>query len=156
MVKNMRLDNEKGYFSIDAVFAVLILVAVSSTFVTGARRNKAMAKETSAQIEQKMALEKIAGGIDKVYANGYGDDKTFEMKMDVKENILEDNQEIMVNTKERFLYIKDSADSSISPIKANIVPSNIENFSLDSDNLSGKVLITWGKENIKLRGVEGW
>ncbi len=152
----MGLDDEKGYFSIDAVFAVLILVAVSSTFITGARQNKAMAKETSAQIEQKMALEKIAGGINKVYANGYGEGKTFEMKMDVKENILEDNQRIMVNTENRFLYIKDLADGSISPIKANIIPSNIENFSLNPDNLSGKILIKWGEENIRLKGVRGW
>jgi len=152
----MGIDEEKGYFSIDAVFALLILVAVSSTFLVGARQSRVMARETSTQIEQKMALEKIAAGVNKVYANGYRDDENFELKLDMKENILKNNQRIQVDVKEGFLYVKNLDDNSISPIKASIIPLNVENFSLDSDDMSKKLRIFWGKENIRIEPVEGW
>jgi hypothetical protein len=138
----MRSDN-RGFFSIDALFAVTLLLIVSASFLNLYEGRKVGAELMGARLEAKMVGEKLAAAINTVYTNGSG----FELRVDLPENIGSHLYQITFNNAARQISIENSAWGDV---RAGVVCSNVQNFVLGHENLENSIRVYWDGNQIKV------
>ncbi len=131
---------ERGFFSLDGLFAMILLLLVVGTFINIYQGRSEMVENTRQRLEGKMINEKLAGAINTVYATG----KPLTLNIDLQENILGKKYVINYEKNSRDTLIKISGKGK-SLAKSDVAPENVQISSLD---LSEKVRIYW--ENSKI------
>ncbi len=149
------MKDKKGFFSIDAFFALLLLITVATSLITISQRNNDMAEETSKVVIKDMTAEKLAGVINSVYANGArlkrSENDYFSITVILPENILGENYTLYLDKENRTIVVENSEGGLKKPIgKASIVPNNIDSFRLKPENLSNKIRIFWDNAKIEV------
>ncbi len=142
----MQLDR-RGFFSIDALFAFILLVTVSSLLLSASESRTEAVEWMSAAHEADMVAEKLAAMIDTVYANGVnGPD--FELYFNLPETIAGsdytisfdfDNHEVLVDVPD--------ANVTSNVAKASVVPQNVMFGSIDPEKT---VVVRWTGDNIEV------
>ncbi|GEM_PF-941345 len=138
-------DGERGFFTMDMFFALLILVATSTVLLNFAQGAQPTVERTIRFQRKEMALEKLATGINTVYSNG----PSFRI-----ENLTIDFPN---NMNGREYYIKNIQDDRIikidgseSIVTSHIIPKNVyieDNIVID-DDIDIFLDIYWEDENI--------
>lgn len=146
--------DENGFFSIDAFFAILLLIMVATSLITASQRKNRAAQETSKVFMKDMTAEKLAGIINTVYANGSGlrrkENNYFGVTISLSENILGENYTISLS-ENRTIIVENSKAGLEEPIgKASIAPNNVDNFVLHPENLSSKIRIFWDNNIVEV------
>lgn len=143
------VSDDRGFFSVDAFFALLLLITVTSGLLTVAQETKQGTQEIARLHEQDMSAEKLAAAINTVYAKG----SSLELRFSLPENTLGEKYSLYINSENRIIIVENSKNGLTSPIaKAHIIPSNFSTFTLHPDNLSRTILIRWADNTIKVSG----
>lgn len=138
----MRTKN-RGFFSVDALFAVTLLLIISTSFLNLYEGRKAEAELMGARLEAKMIGEKFAAAINTVYANGL----SFELYVDLPENIGSYLYQITFDNTTRQISVENSAWGAASVV---VACKNVQNFVLGSDNLENTIRVYWMGNQIKV------
>jgi hypothetical protein len=134
---------ERGFFSIDAVFAVTLLLMISASFLNiYAGRNQA-AELMGARLEAKNIGEKLAAAINTVYANGLD----FELYVNLPSKIGNYFYQISFDNTMRQILVENSAWGTVSVMA---VCKNVENFVLGQENLGNTILVHWVGSNMEV------
>jgi hypothetical protein len=138
----MRTEN-RGFFSIDAMFAVTLLIIVSTSFLNLYEGRKVSAELMGARLEAKMVGEKFAATINTVYANG----PNFKLYVDLPENIGRYFYQITFNSTTRQISVENSAWGTVS---VGVVCNNVQNFVLGPENLENSILVYWVENQVRV------
>lgn len=138
----MRTEN-KGFFSIDALFAVTLLLIISASFLNLYEGRKAGTELMSAKLEAKLVGEKLAATINTVYANG----SSFELYIDLPDNIVSHFYQIAFDNDTRQISVENSAWGAVS---VGVVCKNVQSFVLDLENLENTIRVYWVENQIKV------
>lgn len=142
-------SDDRGFFSVDAFFALLLLITVASGLLTIAQESKERSQDIARLYEQDMSAEKLAAAINTVYAKG----SSLELRINLAENALGENYSLRLDTKNHMIIVENSQNGLSSPIgKAHIIPINLPTITLGHDNLSKTILIQWADDNMKVTG----
>ncbi|KXB05696.1 hypothetical protein AKJ50_00225 [candidate division MSBL1 archaeon SCGC-AAA382A13] len=136
MIKDVR-----GFFSIDALFAFLLLIAISTALLNAASSEQQIAEQTAEVQNKNMVVEKIAAAINSVYVNGSELTLTFSLP----ENIMETDYIVRGNSENRVIFAENSEEIA----RAQVIPKNFGNFELGPENLENKIQVYW-KDDIIL------
>lgn len=131
---------ERGFFSIDALFAVTLLLMVSSSFLHVYEGRRGAAELMSARLEAKIVGEKLAAAINTVYANG----SNFEIDVDLPQKIGSHFYKIEFDNTARQVVVENSAWGTVG---VGVVCKNVWDFVLDRENLENTIRVHW-VENI--------
>lgn len=143
------LSDDRGFFSVDAFFALLLLITVASGLLTLAQESKESAQEIARLYKQDMSAEKLAAAINTVYAKG----SPLELRFTLPENTLGEKYSLYVSSENRIIIVENSQNGLSLPIaKAHIIPTNLPSLTLGYDNLSKTILIKWVDNTIKVSG----
>jgi len=135
---------DRGFFSIDALFALTLLLMVSAAFLNIYEGRRTSAEAVSASLEAKMVGEKMASAINTVYVNG----PNFSLKINLPENIGNYAYEISFDNSSRFISVETGSWGAVNVL---VVCKNMKNFVLEQENLGRQILIFW--EGAQLRIV---
>jgi len=131
---------ERGFFSIDALFAVTLLLMVSSSFLHVYEGRRGAAELMSARLEAKIVGEKLAAAINTVYANG----SNFEIDVDLPQKIGSHFYKIEFDNAARQVVVENSAWGTVG---VGVVCKNVWDFVLEQENLGNTIRVHW-VENI--------
>ncbi len=140
-------QKENGFFSVDALFAMILLLLVIGTFVNIYQGRSEMATETRKNLEGKMIGEKLAGAINTVYSTG----DPLILRIDLPENIVRSKYSICFESSSREVTIN-SGETEGGPKIASSwsVPDEVEISDL---NFSEKIQIFWENSKIRVKNL---
>ena len=138
----MRSDNS-GFFSIDALFAVTLLLLISASFLNIHGGRKAAAELMSVRLEAKIVGEKLAAAINTVYANG----SNFELRVDLPSKIGNYFYQINFDNATQQILVESSVWGTVSVW---VVCKNVENFVLGRENIEKTILVYWVENTVKI------
>ena len=137
----------RGFFSIDALFAVTLLLMVTGVLINLYQGRDKVVAWSSAADESKMACEKLAAAINTVYATG----QDSELFIDLPAAI--DNYSYTLSfdsTHRQIVADMPGADISAGTSKAAVTCNNILIENLDP---SKKIWVHWSGGNIEVMNV---
>ena len=140
-------EKKNGFFSIDALFAMIMLLLVVGTMINVYQGRSQMATETRRKMEGKMIGEKLAGAINSVYSSG----DPMTLSIDLPENIIDEGYSISFDSISRKIVLK-RGETENGPEIANSwsVSNQVEISNLD---FSKKIQIFWENSVIKVKNV---
>lgn len=136
-------SDTRGFFSIDALFAVTLLLMISASFLNMYEGRKQAAELMSARLGAKLVGEKLAAVINTVYANG----PDFELRVDLPENMGNYRYQITFDNTVRQISVENSAWGAIS---VGVICKNVVNFVLGPENLENTLRVYWEENQIKV------
>jgi len=139
-------SSNRGFFSIDAVFAVTLLMMVTVSFLNIYQGRNQAARLTGAEFEAKAVGEKLAAAINTVYANG----PNFELRMNLPENVGSYFYQITFDNTARQISVENSAWGAVS---VGVVCKNVRNFVLGSENLQKTIRVYWAEGQVRVVSV---
>lgn len=141
-------QEERGFLSIDALFALVILLLILSTIINIYQGRAHMASETRGKLEGKMISEKLAGAINVVYATG----EPVTVNLKLSDNILGEKYIPQYNSGSRKVFqqfTKNDLGSRFTT--ASVIPPNVD---IAPDlNTAQKIRIFWENDEIMVRNV---
>ncbi|MFQ6129272.1 MAG: hypothetical protein ACE5OT_00480 [Candidatus Hadarchaeaceae archaeon] len=138
--------HERGFFSIDALFAVTLLLMISASFLNIYEGRNQAAELMGARLEAKIVGEKLAAAINTAYANG----KNFELRVALPSKIGNYYYQIKFDNNARRVWVENSAWGTIS---VGVICKNVENFVLGPKNLENTIRVYWVDNQIKVVNV---
>ncbi len=132
---------ERGFFSIDALFAVTLLLMVSTSFLHVYDGRKEAAELTGARLEARIVCEKLAAAINTVYANG----SNFELDVDLPSKIGSYFYQVKFDNTARQVLVENSAWGTVG---AGVVCKNVDNFVLERENLENTIRVYWVENTV--------
>lgn len=148
------LEGRKGFFTIDALFAFILLVSISGMLLNLAQSREQIGRSSSATLQADMVTEKLAAAINSVYANG-GRGDNFELRIELPDSIGGKKYIIFFDNKNRKIFIpaENLGDFEAGKASASVVPGNVDNFLLDPENLSKTIKVYWVENLIRVMSV---
>lgn len=138
----MRSD-KRGFFSIDALFAVTLVLLVSASFLNLYEGRRAAADLMGANLEARMVGEKLAAAINTVYANG----SNFELRVNLPENIGSHSYRITFDNAARQISVENSAWGAVG---VGVACKNVRNFVLGPENFENAIRVYWTDGSINV------
>jgi hypothetical protein len=138
--------DRRGFFSIDALFAVTLLLMVTGVLINLYQGRDQVVAWSSAADESKMVCEKLAAAINSVYANG----ENSELYIDLPATI--DNHSYTLSfdpTHRQIIANIPGADIAAGTSKASVTCKNVVIENLD---FSKKIWVHW----VHLPGGNEW
>ncbi|MEM0359679.1 MAG: hypothetical protein QXG22_06745 [Candidatus Hadarchaeales archaeon] len=129
----------RGFFSLDAIFALTLLMIVCSSFLHVYQARMEGAREGIEELEMRMAGEELAGAINTVYSNGAG----LELKL-------------MLQARSSFTLSFDPSTGRVvvkkggKSLTVGTVCNNVEAFLLTPENLERPLKIYWRENRISV------
>ncbi|KXA91243.1 hypothetical protein AKJ57_01885 [candidate division MSBL1 archaeon SCGC-AAA259A05] len=142
VLKSFR-PKEKGFFSIDALFAIILLLLTLTTLVNLYSGRRSMARETRERLEGEIIAQKLAGAINIVHASG----NPLTLNLHLTENIIGRDYTVQFDEDAREILIKFTGDGqNPSFARASVVVDELDLAGLE--NVSRKIRVCWGDDNI--------
>jgi len=136
-------SSSRGFFSIDAVFALGLILFISASFLNLYEGRKAGSELTGIKFEAKLAGEELAAGINTVYANGH----KFELHVKLPENLRGYQYLVTFDNSTRTISIENSAWGTIS---TGVICKNVQNFTFGSGELENWIRIYWTDNQVEV------
>ncbi|MDI6884097.1 MAG: hypothetical protein QMD00_03010 [Hadesarchaea archaeon] len=138
-------SDHKGFFSIDALFAVTLLLLISASFLNMYEGRKQATELMGARLEAKLVGEKLAAAINTVYANG----SDFELRVNLPQNVGSYSYQITFDNTARQISVENSAWGAVS---VGAVCKNVRNFTLGPENLQ-TIRVYWADNQVKVVSI---
>lgn len=134
---------ERGFFSIDALFAIILLLLTLATLVNLYHGRRNMVEGTREGLEGEMIAQKLARAINVVYAAG----EPLTLNLHLSENIAGKDYTVQFDENAREISVKFTRDAHAPPFaEASVVVDELDLTGLE--NVSRKIRISWGADNI--------
>lgn len=139
--------HNRGFFSIDALFAVTLLLMVSASFLNIYEGRNQEADLVGVRLEAKIVCEELAAAINSVYTNG----PVFDLTINLPSTIRSSRYIIRVGNDQRVVTAENlEVGVTQNMARAAIICMNIENVELNFDNLSKPIKVYWENDQVKL------
>lgn len=139
-------NSERGFFSIDAFFAFVLLLLIAASFTRVYEGRLEVAEATNARLQAKMIGEKFAAALNEVYANR----ENFQLKVSLPENIGKFSYLVVIDNFSWKVLVENSAWGSV---EASIAFDQVKSEILGGENLRRPLRIYW--EGGQVRVVSG-
>jgi len=133
----------RGFFSIDAMFALTLLLMITLTFTNIYDGRQTAADTMATKLQAKMVGEKLAAAIDSVYANG----ENFALVIDLPDNILDHQYAAVFDNSSASLTLTGFWGSTSSKVAT----TTVKNFILLPENLRSSIRISWSDNQIEVK-----
>ncbi|HID60371.1 MAG TPA: hypothetical protein EYP46_00750 [Hadesarchaea archaeon] len=133
----------RGFFSIDAMFALTLILIISTSFLNLYGGRKAGVELSGARLEARLVGEGLAAAINTVYANG----SNFELYLGLPENIGGYSYRIAFDSFTRQISVENSAWGTTN---VGVIPKNVQDFVLESGDLDDSILVYWDDDQIRV------
>lgn len=133
----------RGFFSIDAMFALTLILIISTSFLNLYEGRKAGVELSGARLEARLVGEGLAAAINTVYANG----SNFELYLGLPENIGGYSYRIAFDSFTRQISVENSAWGATN---VGVIPKNVQDFVLESGDLDDSILVYWDDDQIRV------
>lgn len=144
ILKKDSLKNE-GFFSIDALFAIIMLLLAVSSLVNIYQGRSQMAQETRINLEGRITSEKIAGAINMIYAS----EGPLKLKIDLPQDLT--GKEYTTDFGDHSVFVENSAAGLSSDLtSAAIIFDRIKK---EDKDLSEKIEIYWERDEIWVKNT---
>jgi hypothetical protein len=127
---------KRGFFSIDAFFALTLLLAVTASFLNIYHGRRATADIVDAKIKAKAIGERLASAMNATYACGPG----FELHINLPENLGKHSYRITFDNTARQISVENSAWGAI---RVGVACGRVQNFILETENLRKPIRVLW-------------
>ncbi|MEW6592291.1 MAG: hypothetical protein AB1305_01170 [Candidatus Hadarchaeota archaeon] len=141
----MRTENS-GFFSIDAMFALTLMMLISTSFLNVYEVRKQAAELMGAKLEARMVGEKFAAVINSVYPNG----DNFEIRMNLPENVGVYSYRIVFDNSTWKISVENSAWGTIEVV---VATNAVRNFSLSRDNLRKTIRVYRSENQVRVENT---
>ena len=132
---------ERGFFSIDALFAVTLLLMISSSFLHVYEGRKEAAELMGDRLEAKVVGEKLAMAINTVYTKG----SNFEVDVDLPQKIGSHYYKVEFDNTSRQVVVENSAWGTVGVMT---LCKNIWDFVLELENLENTIRVRWVENSV--------
>lgn len=132
----------RGFFSVDAIFALTLLMVVCSSFLHVYQARMGEARGIGEGLEARMIGEELAGAINAVYSNGSG----LELRLSLPQRLTPLTLSFDPSAGEVVVEGKGET------VRVGTVCNNVENFLLTSENLGKPLRIYWEENQIRVVG----
>jgi hypothetical protein len=136
--------NRRGFFSIDALFAVTLLLMVTGVLINLYQGRDQVVAWSSAADESKMACEKLAAAINSVYATG----QDSELFIDLPASIDNQNYSIYFDPTHRQV-VADMSGYGIAKGTSGAAVT-CKNVLIENLDFSKKILVHWSGGDIEV------
>jgi len=133
--------NNRGFFSIDVIFAFTLLLMVVTTFSDIYEGRNKTAQLMDANLEAKSVGEKLAAAINTVYANG----SNFELCISLPQKIGKFNYSITFDDAERDVIVENQ--EGFGRVCVGVVCKNVV---VNIDNFSKPIRVHWANDNVEV------
>ncbi len=141
----MRSDS-RGFFSIDAMFALTLLIVISSSFLNVYEGRKLVANQMILSLEGKSVGERLATALNTVYANR----ENFEVYVELPENIEGYSYTVTFDNVSRRILVENSVWGALI---STVTFTDIENFTLGPENYENDIRVYWDGSQVKVVGT---
>lgn len=136
--------DRRGLFSVDALFAVTLLLGVVGALTNLYGGSNQAATWVGASGEAKLTCEKLAAAVNTVYTNG----SSFEMYLEIPATIQNRSYTISLDNSKREIAIEVlGAGVTSSTAKATVA---CKNFTSGTLNPSNRVRVYWENNRVKV------
>ena len=132
---------KRGFFSIDAFFALTLLLVVSASFLNVYQGREVLAETANDRLNAKIVAEELASAINATYAGG----PSFEFRANLLENLGGHTYRIVFDNSSRQISVESSAWGAF---KIGVVCKNVKNFTLAPENLQKTIRVLWRDNQI--------
>ncbi|MEM2866247.1 MAG: hypothetical protein QXM46_01370 [Candidatus Hadarchaeales archaeon] len=132
----------RGFFSLDAIFALTLLMMVCSSFLHVYQARMEGARGIGEGLEARMVGEELAGAINSVYSNGSG----LELRLSLPERLA--SLTLSFDPSAGEVVVERGGRS----VRVGTVCNNVEAFLLTSENLGKPLRIYWEENRIRVVG----
>jgi len=139
----VRLDR-RGFFSIDALFVLILLVTISGVLLNVSENRAETVERVGLAYEANMIAEKLAAIIDTVYANG-GGSPDFELELDLPPLSTGHNYTVSFDSDNREVIVDISGVNANA--RASVIPRNVVFGNVDPNQT---VVVRWVAGNIEV------
>ncbi len=134
--------SKKGFFSIDALFAIILLILVMGTLVNLYQGRAEVVESSRSKFEGRMISEKLAAAVNSVYATG----EPLDLRLKLPDNIVGNNYSIRFIQENRKIAVELLSGSQISDYTgASVVYGEVTVENLD---FSEQILVYWENDEI--------
>lgn len=136
--------DRRGLFSVDALFAVTLSLAVAATLTNLYNGTNQAATWASAGGEAKLTCEKLAAAVNTVYANG----SSFELYLELPATIQNRVYSIYLdNSKREITIVVPGAGVIENMVKATVACKNFPSGTLTPSN---RVRVYWADNSVRV------
>lgn len=135
--------DRSGFFSIDVLFAVTLLLLVSTSFLNIYEGRKQAAELMGARLEARLVGEKLAAAINTVYASG----PNFELRVNLPGKVKNYLYRITFENTTRQISVENPTWGNVS---VGVVCKNVRNFVLGPENLQRTIRVFWAENQVRV------
>lgn len=130
---------EQGFFSVDAVFAVTLVIMITALFTNAYMGREQAAKSLGAGLEARAVGEKLAASINTVYANG----PKFELRVDLPPRIGGYGYSISFDNSTRSIVVENQQSFGTARVAV-----ACKNLVVQIGDLSKPARVYWSDNNV--------
>lgn len=139
----MKSRETRGFFSIDAVFALTLLLMISASFLNVYEGRKKSAEGIGAKLEADIIGDQLASAINTVYSNG----TSFTLTINLPENVSSYSYQISFDNSTRQISL---SDPTWGAIKVMVTCKNVKTFVLNNENLRKPIRVFWDDDLVRV------
>ncbi|MEM4188539.1 MAG: hypothetical protein QXN56_05230 [Candidatus Hadarchaeum sp.] len=132
---NLTSAEKRGFFSVDALLALSLLVIIATSLITLSEGRRKSAEAIEIHLEAKMIGDRLAAAINSVYVNG----PNISLSLKLPENIGPYQYRVSSDNSVGLLTV----ESSVEVVEIRTICKNFQNFVLERENLAKKIQIFW-------------
>ncbi|MFH1821884.1 MAG: hypothetical protein ABH852_05555 [Methanobacteriota archaeon] len=132
---------KRGFFSIDALFALTLLLIVTASFMNIYEGRKRSAELIDDRLEAKIIGEKLAAAMNTTYVGG----ATFELRVNLPENVGKHSYLVTFDNVKLQISVENSAWGAV---RIGVACKNAANFVLGPENLRNYIRVYWDGNQI--------
>ncbi|MGB9521226.1 MAG: hypothetical protein ACPL6F_00580 [Anaerolineales bacterium] len=137
----MHRKENSGFFSIDALLALTLLLVITTSLLHLYEDRRKSAEALGTGLEAKMIGNRLASAINAVYVNG----PNFRVEIKLPENVEDHKYRIFSDNSVGLLTVEISSGETV---ETKIACRNFKNFVLEFENLGKKIEIFWEESQI--------
>jgi hypothetical protein len=127
---------KRGFFSVDALFALTLLLIITASFMNVYEGRRGAAERIDERLEAKIIGEKIAAALNTTYTAG----ANFELSIDLPENIGGHTYQITFDNADLQISV---ISPRLGTIRVGNACKNVANFVLGPENLGNNIQVYW-------------
>lgn len=142
---NLNATERKGFFSIDALFALTLLLVITTSIMALSEVRRKSAEVIETKLEAEIIADRLVAAINSVYANG----PNFSLNIKLPENIGPHSYRILSDNSVGLLTVEIANGETVT---INVACKKFQNFVLERENLSKKIQIFWEDSQLCISG----
>ncbi|MFP4005418.1 MAG: hypothetical protein ACLFUR_01710 [Candidatus Hadarchaeia archaeon] len=140
-----------GFLSMDALFALLIVLLLMGPLVNLYSEREETSEDTQVLLESRMICEQLAGSVNVLVATG----EPLSLRLDLQDNIGDSSYSLAFDEEMRKIYVDGSSlpevGFSSGSVSAQVAAKRVDN--LGNIDPRGRIEIYWNEDTITVKNI---